>query len=389
MLAVHFGAGSIGRGFIGDLLHSSGYEILMVDVNPSLNQQINQSNSYKLYIIEQGYTQKTINNVTALSPITERDEVIQAIVKADLITTAVWADNLPKIAPILVDGLLARLQQRADKINLIVCENAPWNGEIMRKVLLADGRISESELDSLIALPSTAVDRLVLNAQREGQDVIDIGVDHELVIDVNGLNKRCARPIRDAIYTDVLGYWLERKLFIINGGHAWAGYIGWLQGYDIIQDVFNHPELAAEVRATMLETAALLAHKKIFSFDELSEYVDFACRRFSIPGVVDTVARVCRSPIRKLALDDRLVAPAVQCEQFNLPNDQLITGIAAALHYFNKEDSQSFELQDFIKNHGISDAVEKYCGIKKERPLHKKITSRYQELQEIKAHNRN
>jgi len=264
MLAVHFGAGSIGRGFIGDLLHSSGYEILMVDVNPSLNQQINQSNSYKLYIIEQGYTQKTINNVTALSSITERDEVIKAIVKADLITTAVWADNLPKIAPILVDGLLARLQQRADKINLIVCENAPWNGEIMRKVLLADGRISESELDSLIALPSTAVDRLVLNAQREGQDVIDIGVDHELVIDVNGLNKRSARPIRDAIYTDVLGYWLERKLFIINGGHAWAGYIGWLQGYDIIQDVFNHPELAAEVRATMLETATLLAHKKLY-----------------------------------------------------------------------------------------------------------------------------
>ena len=34
--AVHFGAGSIGRGFIGDLLHDTGYEIVLVDVDKNI-----------------------------------------------------------------------------------------------------------------------------------------------------------------------------------------------------------------------------------------------------------------------------------------------------------------------------------------------------------------
>lgn len=37
-----FGAGSIGRGFIGDLLKESGYDLTFVDTNIKLNEQMQQ-----------------------------------------------------------------------------------------------------------------------------------------------------------------------------------------------------------------------------------------------------------------------------------------------------------------------------------------------------------
>jgi mannitol-1-phosphate 5-dehydrogenase len=46
MLAVHFGAGNIGRGFIGQMLFASGYEICFIDVNQHVIDDINSLKQY-------------------------------------------------------------------------------------------------------------------------------------------------------------------------------------------------------------------------------------------------------------------------------------------------------------------------------------------------------
>ena len=45
--AVMYGAGSIGRGFIGALFSEIGYEVVFIDVNDDVIQLINQEKTYE------------------------------------------------------------------------------------------------------------------------------------------------------------------------------------------------------------------------------------------------------------------------------------------------------------------------------------------------------
>ncbi|MBT9431987.1 mannitol dehydrogenase [Candidatus Sodalis endolongispinus] len=374
MQAVHFGAGSIGRGFIGDLLHDGGYDITFVENNDALNTQIKQYKGYDIWLIEKGYQRKFIPVANALSPVKDRALVVQKITEADLITTAVWADNLRHIAPLLLEGLQARRAAGKNRINIIVCENARFNGELLKKEIAALG---EPDVDALAAFPSTAVDRMVLASTRNQQQSIDAGVDYELVIDKTKLIAPAAQPLPGAVYTDNLQQYMDRKLYIINGGHAWAGYMGHLQGYVTMQQIFADDALVDAIRQSMRETARLLSVIYGFSVAELDDYIRFVINRFRTPGVVDTVQRVCRSLIRKLSAGDRLTGPCLQCEEKGLPNDLLIKGIAAALRYNDPDDEQSVILHRFIADHDISRAISHFTGIQESSDLHNKIMKSY------------
>jgi mannitol-1-phosphate/altronate dehydrogenase len=45
-VAVHFGAGNIGRGFVGLILHRAGYRVVFVDVVDALIDALNGTPSY-------------------------------------------------------------------------------------------------------------------------------------------------------------------------------------------------------------------------------------------------------------------------------------------------------------------------------------------------------
>ena len=49
MKAVHFGAGNIGRGFVGLLLHEGGYELVFSDVSAPLVEAINAVSEYTVH----------------------------------------------------------------------------------------------------------------------------------------------------------------------------------------------------------------------------------------------------------------------------------------------------------------------------------------------------
>ena len=377
MKAVHFGAGSIGRGFIGDLLHESGYEVVFLDNGEEIVEQINASGSYDLLLINEGNRTKTIGNVRAVSSVAHAKEAAEELATADIITTSVWSDNFRHIASLLAAGLAQRLDSGGPAVNVIACENAMLNGDLLRAEVLAVWDRTDGELDSVASFPNTAVDRLVIAETVEGASVIKVGAVYELVVERDRLVDPDSTPIEGAVYADDVVSYIERKLYVINCGHSWAGYVGHVHGYTVMQDVLDDELLREGMRAAMLESAALLELKYGFGAEAMASYIDFAIGRFRTPGVVDTVARVCRSPIRKLGADERFVGPARQALAAGLPVAQLVVGIAAIFRYHDPDDSQSVELHEHLQQHGLSATISRFTGLSEGDALHALIVNAY------------
>ncbi len=118
MLAVHFGAGNIGRGFIGQLLQKAGYEIAFVDVNAALVDELNERKMYRVQLATTGKPESVVEGVRAING-QDVAAVAEAIANADLVTTAVGPNILPHIAGAIAAGITRRLSVHAKPLNVI------------------------------------------------------------------------------------------------------------------------------------------------------------------------------------------------------------------------------------------------------------------------------
>ena len=380
--AVHFGAGNIGRGFIGELLFESGFSTTFVDVVKQTVDYINEHNSYEMYVIDNNYEKKVITDVCAFSPITNEAEVVEAICNADIITTSVCVDNLDKIAPTLAKRLKERLARGGKKVDVMACENAFYATDMLKKALAENTKapISVEELNRIGAFPNVAVDRIALSTEVNGVRVPQIQLAFELVIEKDKMVDPQSEPIKGAEFVENLGMYLERKLYVFNCGHATTAYLGYHNNCATIHDALEVSEIKADVVATMKESAMAMTKKYPFKFEELESYIEKILKRISLEDLHDDVARVGRSPIRKLNEIDRLVGPALLAEKYDLPNTYLAKAIAAGYAFNPAEDEQAVEIQEFIKTNGIEKAVEKYSNLTSANKLFGEVISAYNAL---------
>ena len=380
--AVHLGAGKIGRGFIAELLHDSGYEVIFGDVVDELVDLVNKEHEYPLFLIDHNYEEKIIDHVIAYSNIKNPEKLVDEMCEAEIITTSVMDTNLPKVAPLITEGLKKRLEQNQNKAIVMACENAMMGTDILKKAMIETNILTEEELDSIAVFPNTAVDRMVFGGIHNGKEGIEVGDAYELVIEKNKLIDPDSEPIKGAEYVDDLMMYLQRKIYIINCGHAIAGYYGQaLKGYEIVQDSLRDPELIPQIREAMLESASALEKKYGFTHESLVDYMEtMMVKRFTTPGVVDPISRVSREPIRKIAPNDRIMGPANNCEEYGLDNTYLLKGVACALKFKSDGDAQAEELQNFIKENGVEEAIVKYTGVEKGSRMFNVILEEYAKL---------
>ena len=362
--AVHFGAGNIGRGFVAQFLHESGYEVVFADVSEELIGALQARDSYEVIEVGEGAVTKTVDNYRALNSKTHEAEVIAEIAAADIVTTAVGARILQFVAPVIAAGLAART--REEPLVVIACENAIGGTD----VLAAEVRKHDPADNAIFA--NCAIDRIVPE-QSGGLDVT-IESFFEWVVDktpfVSTGSTSGVPDIYGVTWVDDLEPFIERKLFTVNTAHAAAAYHGIDRGWVSIREALATPELQAEIRAVLAETKALLVAKHGFDPDEQQAYIEKTLKRISNPALPDTCERVGRGPLRKLSRKERFIGPAAELAERGMETWNLLNAVGAALRFDVEEDAESVELQALLASGAAADALaETITGLEPSHPL--------------------
>lgn len=370
MLAVHFGAGNIGRGFIGSLLSKAGYQVCFVDVNAEIVDLLNEKQEYRVVLAAEKSEETTVRNVKAINSLLNPEEVITAIAEADLVTTAVGPNILLIISELIANGLKKRVERTNNPLNIIACENMIGGSSFLKEKVYE--KLSDDEkkqFDQNFAFPNAAVDRIVPNQTNEDKLMVSVEPFYEWVVDRSKIIGDVP-SIEGVTFVEDLTPFIERKLFTVNTGHAIAAYAGYDAGLETIKDAMEHPDVFRLVKDTLNETGAVLVKKYNFDSNEHMNYVNKILGRFTNPYINDEIPRVARGPIRKLGPNDRLISPAKQYyEYIEGKPENLAKGIAAALRYDYPKDEEAITLQAKVKEMGYEKTIYEVCGLEEGHPL--------------------
>ena len=323
--AIQFGAGNIGRGFIGAVLSEAGYHVVFADVNMEVIDRINKDGAYTVHIMDVESRDVRISNISGVD--SGGGEIVDEIVRAEIITTAVGLRILPFIAPAIAKGIAARRAAGVgEPLNVIACENGIRATSQLREEVYKHLSAEEAAwCDAHVGFADCSVDRIVPPVRSENP--IDVVVENFYEWNVEEKSFVGGAPhIEGMNLADNLLAYIERKLFTLNTGHAITAYLGRMKGLATIDESIADPAIFAIVKEAMQQSGQALVEKFGFDRDAHFKYIDKIIGRFKNPYLKDDVARVGREPLRKLSSTDRLVKPMMTAREYGLPCDKTAAG---------------------------------------------------------------
>ncbi|KAG0649468.1 Mannitol-1-phosphate 5-dehydrogenase [Hyphodiscus hymeniophilus] len=383
--AVHFGAGNIGRGFVAEFLHNSGYEVVFCDVMDSLIADLQNSKSYKVIQVgAEGNSESVITNYRAINSKTHEADVIKEITTADVVTCSVGPNILKFIAPVIAKGVDARPND-ATPIAVIACENAIGATDTLAEHIkdpkhTPDHRLEDHHERARYA--NSAIDRIV--PAQEADAGLDVKLEkfYEWVVDATPFKDHDVPSIEGIKWVDDLIPYIERKLFTVNTGHAAAAYHGYYHKKTTVYDALQDPAILDEVRKALAETSTLIVGKHGIEEGEQKSYVEKIITRIGNPHLEDAVERVGRAPLRKLSRKERFIGPAAELAEEGKEFGALLDAAEMAFRFQNVDgDEESTELAKILKENKADAVVEKVCGLEPSHPLFSHVVKIVEKVQ--------
>lgn len=364
MKAVHFGAGNIGRGFIGEILHKNDFDITFVDINETLIDALNARDSYEIEYADEAHQRLTISGFSGLNNGKEPEAVAQAVAEADIVTTAIGPNILPYIAELIANGIkLRRENDDTRPMDIVACENMIGGTDFLNeKVSAYFDEADRIYVDHYIGFPNAAVDRIVPMQSHEDPLFVSVEPFSEWVIDQTNV-KGTQIQLEGVLYVEDLLPYIERKLFSVNTGHATTAYTGKHFGYETIDQALEDDNVLQQLQAVLAETGALLVEKWGFDPKAHAAYANKIVGRFQNSHISDAITRVARTPIRKLGYDERFIRPIREAKERGLTYDALLSTVAYIFEYNDAGDEQSQELQKMLADQPLDQVIQTVTGL--------------------------
>ncbi len=371
--AVMYGAGNIGRGFIGQLLSQSGYEVIFLDINDAIINTLNKDKQYTVTTVSNHQTnQITIKNIRAINTITNEEQAIKKIADCDIMATAVGANIIKYITPLIAKGLLLRDKDKKNVLNILLCENLMYVNTYMKDLLSIELKSDAKHILSKVGLVEASIGRMV-PVMSEQKYPTDITVEEFEILhtDKDGYVGDIPK-IRNMIAYAPFEAYIQRKLFMHNMGHAVTAYLGALKGYQYIHEAINDSEIKYCTYSCGIESAQAISAGD-FPLKELIQFYDRLIYRFNNHKLKDTIARVGRDPKRKLAPNDRITGSINLCKKHQVPYSFLLIGIAGALLFKQEDDLSSQSVYHDAKS-DLRQAIITYTGMTDKKDIQSIIT---------------
>ncbi len=381
--ALMYGAGNIGRGFIGQLFYQSGYEVVFVDVNTEILNRLNSDRQYPVRILTgRDVKEIDVKNVRGVSGM-DIGSVAEEIATADIMATAVGVNILPRIVKPVAEGLKKRWAAgNMEPLNIIICENLLDANHILAGLIKQELDDAGKELfEKLVGLVEASIGRMVpvMTPQMQEGNILRVCVEEygELPVDKDGF-KGAIPDIKNMCPFSPFGFYIQRKLFIHNMGHALTAYLGKLRGHEYIWQAVGDPYIKLAAMRAMQDSATALSREHGVALDLILDHVDDLLYRFGNKQLGDTVNRVGNDTRRKLSSNDRMIGAANLCISHGINPVNISLGIAAALR-FDKESSAN-SIYDLLTEKGPEAVLEEISGIQADNPLISMVMEFYGKL---------
>ncbi len=341
--AVMYGGGNIGRGFIGALLSRSGYRVTFIDVAEPVVQALREKEKYPVRIVStDGYEDIWVENVTAVNG--NLPDAVDAIANCDIMATAVGARILKFIVPNIVAGLRKRWENGKDPLNIIICENLNDANKILEGMLKE--QLTEEEckkFDETVGLVEASIGRMVPVQTEEMKDgePMRVCVERYGFLPVDKAAFKGAVPeIRSMVPFEPFDFYIKRKLYVHNMGHATCAYLGDLLELEYIYQAIAVPEIRVLVQNAMQESQMALSQHYGVPAEALQAHITDLLYRFTNAALKDTCGRVGGDPARKLSPADRLIGSSLLALGEGITPAYIAVGAAAGLHRYLQENDR-------------------------------------------------
>ncbi len=359
-----YGAGNIGRGFIGQVFSDAGYRVGFVDINKEVIERLNLDGEYPVNVVTSGEnTELTVKNVYGIDG-ADLEKVSDEIASCELMATAIGVNVLKFIAKPIAEGIKKRAASGAAPLNIIICENLIGADEYLRGLI-------EKEIPELteyirvnVGFIEASIGRMVpvMTEEKKKGNPLRVYVEpyNILPVDKTAFKGEMVNDVSNLYPFSPFNLFIQRKLFMHNMSHAICAYLGFLRDYTYIYEAVADFDIKYVAYKALTAMAVAVSEENSTDIKMLLDHADNLLYRFTNTALADTVARVGKDTKRKLGGNDRLIGALKLAEKHGVDAGYICIGVAAGMLFNPEGDDSSAELSEFASMNGAAAALEKY-----------------------------